>query len=84
MQRECKRWDAFKILTGEATRKRFLGKPRRIWEVNIRMDPKDMGVNTRNVIDSAQDVDYWRSLVNATLDLRASQVIQLIQWNSLQ
>ena len=47
----------FKILTGTP-----LGRPRRRWEDNIRMDLKEIGINTRNWIDSAQDRDYWRSL----------------------
>ena len=60
---------AFKILTGKSTRMRLLGKPMRIWEDNIRMDLKEIDVNTRNWIDSAQDRDYWRTLVNAALNL---------------
>ena len=46
------------------------GKPRRKWGTNIRIDFKEIGVNTWNWIDSAQDGDYWRVLVNAALDLR--------------
>ena len=38
----------FKILTGTSTRKRPLGRSRRRWEDNIRMDPKEMGIITRN------------------------------------
>ena len=38
--------------------------PRRRWEGVIRMDLKEIGVNIRNWIDSAQDRDYWRTLVN--------------------
>jgi len=34
------------------------------------MDLKEIGINTRNWIDSAQDMDYWRALVNAALNLR--------------
>ena len=45
---------AFKILTGKPTGKRPLGKSRRRWENNIRMDLKEMGINTRNWVDSAQ------------------------------
>ena len=37
---------------------------------NIRMDLKEIGINTRNWIDSAQARDYWRALVNAALNLR--------------
>ena len=39
---------AFKILTGKPTGKRPLGRPRRRWEDNIRMDLKDIGINTGN------------------------------------
>ena len=35
----------------------------------IKMDLKEIGINTRNWVDSAQDKDYWRSIVNATLNL---------------
>ena len=60
---------AFKILTGTPTGKRPLGRPRRRWEDNIRIDLKEIGINTRNVVDSAQDMD-WRALMNAALKLR--------------
>ena len=49
---------AFKILTGTPAGKRPLGRPRRRWEDNIRMDLKEIGINTRNWVDSAQDRDY--------------------------
>jgi hypothetical protein len=61
---------AFKILIGKPAGKKPLGRPRRRWEDNIRMDLKEMGINTRNWVDSAQDRDYWRALVNAALILR--------------
>ena len=38
---------------------------------NIRMYLKEIGMNTRNWVDYAQDRDYWGALVNAALDLRA-------------
>ena len=44
----------------------------RRWEDNIKMDLKEIGVNVRNWIDSVQDRDYWRALVNATLNLRVT------------
>ena len=49
---------AFKILTDKPTRKRPLGRPRRIWENNIRMDLKEIGINAGNWVDSAQDRNY--------------------------
>ena len=61
---------AFKILTGKATGKRPLGRPRRRWEDKIRMDLEEIGINAGNWVDSAQDRNYWRALVNAALNLR--------------
>ena len=59
-----------KILTGKPTGKRPLGRPRRRWEDNIRMDLEDQGINAGNGVHSAQDRDNWRALVNAALNLR--------------
>ena len=56
---------AFKILTGKPTGKRPLGRPRRRWKDNIRMELKEIGINKMNWVNSAQDGDYWRALVNA-------------------
>ena len=50
--------DAFKILTVKPTGKRPLGRPRRRWEDNIRMYFKRIGINTRNWVDSPQEMDY--------------------------
>ena len=61
---------AFTILTGTPTGKIALGRLRRSWENNIRMDLKEIGTNARNWVDSAQSRDYWRALVNAALNLR--------------
>ena len=44
-----------KILTGTPAGKKPLGGPRRRWEDNIRMDLKEICINTRNWVDSAQD-----------------------------
>ena len=61
---------AFKILTGKPTGKRLFGRPRRRWGDNIRMELKEIGTNTRNWVDSAQDRGYWRALVNEALSPR--------------
>ena len=55
---------AFKILTDKPTGKRSLGRPLRRWEDNIRMDLEEIGVNAGNSVNSAQDRNYWRALVN--------------------
>ena len=61
---------AFKILTGKPAWKRPLGRPRHRWEINIRMDLREIGINMKNWVDLAQDRDYWRALVNAALNLQ--------------
>ena len=61
---------AIQILTGKHTGKRPLGMPRRKYETNIRMDLEEIGINAGNWVDSAQDRNYWRALVNAALNLR--------------
>ena len=61
---------AFKILTGKPTGKRPLGRTRRRQENNTRNDLEEIGINTGNWVDSAQDRNYWRALVNAALNLR--------------
>ena len=56
---------AFKILAGKT-----LGRSRRRWVDNIRMDLEETGINAGNWVDLAQDRSYWRALVNAALNLR--------------
>ena len=63
---------AFKILTGKPTGKRPLRRLRRRWEDNLRMDLEEIGINVGNWVDSAEDRDYWRALVNAELNLQVS------------
>ena len=48
---------AFNIVTGKPTGKRPLGRPRRRWEDNIRMDFEEIGINAGNWVDSVQDRD---------------------------
>ena len=61
---------AFTIVTVKPTGKRPLGRPRRRWEDNIRMDLEEIGMSAGNWADSAQDRNYWRAPVNAVLNLR--------------
>ena len=68
--------NAFKMLTGRLHIQER--GPRSRWEVNIRMGLKEIVINTRNFVDSAQDKDYWRTLVNATLNLRVPSSMDLV------
>ena len=61
---------AFKILTDKPIGKRPLERLRRRCEDNIRIDLEEIGLNAGNWVDSAQDRDYWRALVNTVLTLR--------------
>ena len=61
---------AFKILTGKPTGKRPLGRPRHRQEDNIRMDLEEIGISVGNWVVSAKDRNYWRTLVNAALNLQ--------------
>ena len=61
---------AFKILTGAPTGKRPLGMPTHRREDHTRMDLKEISINMRNWVDSAQDKDNRGALVNAALNLR--------------
>ena len=69
---------AFKILTGKPTGKRPLGRPRRTWDDNIRIDLEEIGINARYWVDSAQDRNYWRALVNAALNLHVPSAMELV------
>ena len=62
--------NAFRNFTGSPAGKRPLGRPRLRWEDNIRMELEEIGMNAGNWVDSAQDRDYWRALVNSALNLR--------------
>jgi hypothetical protein len=47
-----------------------LGRPRRRWVDNIKMDLREIGWDVVDEIDTAQDRDQWRALVNTVLDHR--------------
>jgi hypothetical protein len=69
---------AFKILTDKYTGKRPFGRPRCKWEDNIRVNLEEIGINAGNWVDSGQDRDYWRALVNVTLNLRIPLAMGLV------
>jgi len=60
----------FKVLVGKPEGKGPLGRPRRRWEDNIKMDCQEVGCGGMDWIELAEDRDRWRALVNAVMKLR--------------
>ena len=58
------------VLGGKPEGKRPLGKPRRRWDDNIKIDLQEVGCGYMDWIDLAQDRDRWRTLVNGVINLR--------------
>ena len=67
-----RRYECFQNVTGKPTGKMPLGRPSLRLEDNIKMGLKELGINTRNSVDLAQDRNYWRPLVNSALNLRVA------------
>ncbi len=64
------RRDVYRVLVGEPEGKRSLGRPRRGWEDNIKMDLQEVGCGGVDWMELAQDSCRWRALVNALMNLR--------------
>ena len=60
----------YRVLVGKPEGKRPLGRPRRRWDDNIRMDLQEVGLGYEDWIRLAQDRDRWRALVSAVRNLR--------------
>jgi hypothetical protein len=63
---------AYRVLEGKRGRKKSLGRSRRRWENNIKIDFQEAGCRGIELIDMAQDRDRWRALVNAVMNLRVT------------
>jgi hypothetical protein len=61
---------AYRILVGRPEGMRPLGRPRRRWHDNTKMDLQEVGWGDMDWIDLAQDRDRWRALVSAVMNLR--------------
>jgi hypothetical protein len=61
--------NAYRILVGKPQGKRPLGRPKRKWEDNIKMDLREVGWGGMDWVDLAQDRDQWRALVNTVVNL---------------
>jgi len=61
-----------RVLDGKPEGKRLMGRPRRRWVDNIRMDLQEVGCGYMDWIGLAQDKDRWRTLMSAVMNLRVS------------
>jgi len=60
----------YRVLVEKPEGKRPLGRPRRRWEDNIKLDLKEVGCGRMDWIELDQDRESWRALVNAVMNLR--------------
>ena len=70
--RKGERRGIYRVLVGKPEGKRPLGRPRRRWEVNIKIVVQEVGCGGMNWIELAQVRDRWRTLVSAVMNLRVS------------
>ena len=63
-----------RFLVGKPGVKRPLGRHRRRWEDNIKMDLQEVGGNCGDWMELAQDRDRWRALVNTVMNLRVPKM----------
>jgi len=64
-----------RVLVGKPEGKRPLGRPRRRWEYNIKMDLQEMGGGCGDCMVLAEDRDRWRALVSTVRDLRVPKIL---------
>jgi hypothetical protein len=68
--------NAYRILVGKPEGKRPLGRPRRRWVDNIKIDHKEIGWDGMDWIDLAQERDHWRALVYTVMKLRGPLILR--------
>jgi hypothetical protein len=64
--------NAYRLLEGNTEGRRPLGRPRRRWVDNIRMERREVGLGDVDWIGLAQDRNRWRALANSVLNLLVS------------
>ena len=64
----------YRVVVGRTEGKRPLGRPRRRWEDNIKMDLQEVGGRCEDWMELAQDSDRWRALVSTVMNLRVPKM----------
>ena len=64
----------YMVLVGKPEGKRPLGRPRRRWEDNIKMDLQEVGGVCEDWMRLAHDRDRWRALVSTVMNLRVPKM----------
>ena len=66
--------DVPRVLVGKPKGKRPMGRPRRSWEDNIKMDLQEVGGGCGDWMELAQDRDSWRACVNRVMNFRVPKM----------
>ncbi|KAJ4435329.1 hypothetical protein ANN_17939 [Periplaneta americana] len=72
--------NGYRVLVGRPERKRPLGRPRRRWEDNIKLDLREVGYDDREWINLAQDRGQWRAYVRAAMNLQVLKAVKRQQY----
>ena len=64
----------YRVLVGKPEGKRPLGRPKRRWKDNIKMDLQEVGVGCGDWMELVQDRDRWRGLVSTVMNLRVPKM----------
>ena len=64
----------YRVLVDKSEGKRPLGRPRRRWEDNIKMDLQEVGGGCGDWMELAQDRDSWQALVSTVMNLRVPKM----------
>jgi hypothetical protein len=72
--------NAYRILVGKPEGKRALGRPRRRWVDNIKIDLGEIAWDGVDWIDLAQDRDQWRGLVNTDEPSGSTKCWEVLEW----